>query len=188
MIVFRVKYSYLKVLYANPDESIKKSAYEEMERWAARFEVFFKQHQEVKARQINDNFLQFKTQSMPVPRGELESSVDFGGDDGDLDSSGEFESKEPVSARPPLSRQASFSSAAYASMDGGFEMEDGPMRPETPRKDKDQTDVADILMYQARSLSKLAQWQLAANENNIDEVRKFAHLLYYSSNTFIRPY
>ena len=144
-----------------------------MERWAARFEVFFKQYQEVKARQINDNFLQFKTQSMPViPRGELENSVDGFGDDGDLDSSGEFESKEPTTpTRPPLSRQASFSTAAYASMDGGFEMEDGPMRPETPRKDKEQTDVADVLMYQARSLSKLAQWQLATNENNLDEVR-----------------
>ena len=171
-----MKYSYLKVLYANPDESIKKSAYEEMERWAARFEGFFKQYQEVKARQINDNFLQFKTQSMPViPRGELESSIDgFGGDDTDLDSSGEFESssREPSTpTRPPLSRQASFSTAAYASMDGGFEMEDGPVRPETPRKDNEQTDVTDILMYQARSLSKLAQWQLAANENNLDEVR-----------------
>lgn len=170
-----MKYSYLKVLYANPDESIKKSAYEEMERWVARFEVFFKQYQEVKARQINDNFLQFKTQSMPAPRGELESSIDFGTDDGDLDSSGEFESsKEPASTRPSLSRQASFSNTSYASMDGGFEMEDGPMRPETPRKDKDQTDVADILMYQARALSKLAQWQLAANENNLDEVHNTA--------------
>ncbi len=168
-----MKYSYLKVLYANPDETIKKSAYEEMERWAARFEGFFKQYQEVKARQINDNFLQFKTQSMPViPRGELESSVDGFGDDPDLDSSGEFESnsREPASSRAPLSRQASFSTAAYASMDGGFEMEDGPVKPETPRKDNEQTDVADILMYQARSLSKLAQWQLAANENNLDEV------------------